>query len=175
MQRSYINELKSGKEVLLKGWVYEIRDLAKLRFLLLRDITGVVQCIIKDSDLIKKYSNISLESVIEIKGKVNKANVKSELARKDVEIEVIDLSENFAEKFRALVMRKNIAIRDIYDIYFILKNNILKMTNDVGIFQHANFKQPNLEEGYTTCDNSRCLILSTALENFQQTDDKIKN
>jgi len=54
-------------------------------------------------------------------------------------------------------------------------SHILKMTNDVGIFQHANFKQPNLEEGYTTCDNSRCLILSTALENFQQTDDKIKN
>ena len=53
------------------------------------------------------------------------------ILKKGVEIEVIDLSENFAEKFRALVMRKNIAIRDIYDIYFILKNNILKISNEV--------------------------------------------
>jgi len=49
------------------------------------------------------------------------------ILRKDVEIEVIDLTENFAEKFRALVIRKNIAIRDIYDIYFILKNKIDKV------------------------------------------------
>src|SRR3989344_2196311 len=52
------------------------------------------------------------------------------ILKKDVEIEVIDLSENFAEKFRALVMRKNVAIRDIYDIYFILGNNILKIDKE---------------------------------------------
>ena len=49
------------------------------------------------------------------------------ILRKDAEIEVIDLTENFAEKFRALVIRKNVAIRDIYDIYFILKNNLVKI------------------------------------------------
>lgn len=53
------------------------------------------------------------------------------ILRKDVEIEVIDLTENFAEKFRALVTRKNIAIRDIYDIYFILKNNLVKIDNEL--------------------------------------------
>lgn len=47
------------------------------------------------------------------------------ILKEDVEIEVIDLNENFAEKFRALVTRKNIAIRDIFDIYFILKGKIL--------------------------------------------------
>jgi len=49
------------------------------------------------------------------------------ILKEDVKIEAIDLSENFAEKFRALVTRKNIAIRDIFDIYFILNNNILKI------------------------------------------------
>ena len=49
------------------------------------------------------------------------------ILRKDVEIEVIDLTENFAEKFRAFVIRKNVAIRDIYDIYFILKKKIAKV------------------------------------------------
>ena len=50
------------------------------------------------------------------------------ILRKDVEIEVIDLTENFAEKFRALVIRKNVAIRDIYDIYFILKKRSQRLT-----------------------------------------------
>src|SRR3989344_6760656 len=53
------------------------------------------------------------------------------ILRKDVEIEVIDLTENFAEKFRALVIRKNVAIRDIYDIYFILKNKLAKVDKDL--------------------------------------------
>lgn len=53
------------------------------------------------------------------------------ILRKDVEIEVIDLTENFAEKFRALVIRKNVAIRDIYDIYFILKNNLVKINKEL--------------------------------------------
>ena len=42
-----------------------------------------------------------------------------------VEIEVIDLEENFAENIRALLTRKEIAARDLYDIFFILKNKIL--------------------------------------------------
>jgi len=49
------------------------------------------------------------------------------ILEKDIEIEVIDLTENLAEKFRALMTRKNIAIRDIYDIYYILKNKIAKI------------------------------------------------
>jgi len=52
------------------------------------------------------------------------------LLEEDVKIEVIDLSENFTEKFRALVTRKNIAIRDIYDIDHIIKNKILKIDKE---------------------------------------------
>ena len=49
------------------------------------------------------------------------------ILKEGVKIEAIDLTENFAEKFRALVTRKNMAIRDIYDIYYILKEGILKI------------------------------------------------
>jgi predicted nucleotidyltransferase component of viral defense system len=52
------------------------------------------------------------------------------LLKEDIKIEVIDLSENFTEKFRALVTRKNIAIRDIYDIDHIIKNKILKIDKE---------------------------------------------
>jgi len=69
---------------------YEIRDLAKLKFLLLRDSSGIVQCIIKDKELMNKISELSLESVVEVEGEVKKTNVKAEYVRKDVEVSVSD-------------------------------------------------------------------------------------
>ena len=43
----------------------------------------------------------------------------------------MDLVENFAEKIRALVTRKMVASRDIYDIYFILKNEVIAIDKEV--------------------------------------------
>ena len=91
-ERSYVNVIKEGESVLLKGWVHEIRDLSKMKFILLRDVTGIVQCVIKDEKLLKEAHQLTLESVIEIKGQVNKAQVKAELARKDVEVHVKELT-----------------------------------------------------------------------------------
>jgi len=91
MKRSFILDLKLGQEVLLRGWVYESRTHANMVFLLLRDSSGYVQCIIKKNELLKMASEITLESVVEIKGSVKKANVKAELARHDIEIEVADI------------------------------------------------------------------------------------
>jgi nondiscriminating aspartyl-tRNA synthetase len=87
MERTLVKDVAKG-EIVLKGWVHEIRDLAKLKFLLLRDASGIVQCITKDSALFDKFSEISLESVVEIKGKVKDAKVKAEGVRDDVEIEI---------------------------------------------------------------------------------------
>ncbi len=109
MERSYIRHIKAGESVLLKGWVYEIRDLAKLKFLLLRDFSGIVQCVVKDEKIIKNISELTLESVVEIRGKVKKAKIKAELARKDVEVEVSDLKIlNKAEKLPIQVNEKTI-------------------------------------------------------------------
>jgi len=90
MERTLIKDLKTGKDILLKGWIYEIRILSKMAFILLRDCSGIVQCIIKDKDILNKISGLSLESVVEVKGISKKANVKAEFARKDIEIEVTD-------------------------------------------------------------------------------------
>lgn len=49
----------------------------------------------------------------------------------NVSISCIALEENFAEKFRALATRKNIAIRDIYDLYYILKNRFLSVNDKI--------------------------------------------
>jgi predicted nucleotidyltransferase component of viral defense system len=45
----------------------------------------------------------------------------------NIKIKCIDLKENFAEKIRALVTRKNIAIRDLFDIYIILSKGFIKV------------------------------------------------
>lgn len=87
MERTLVKDIKAGKEVLLKGWIYEIRILAKLGFVLLRDKTGIIQCVIQGKSL-DKLSDLSLESAVEIKGKSKSANVKAEFVRGDVEIDV---------------------------------------------------------------------------------------
>ncbi len=88
MERKYIRDVKSGENVLLKGWVYELRDLAKLKFFLLRDSSGIIQCVVKDKQLMEHFSELTLESVIEVKGKVKSADIKADFARKDAEVEV---------------------------------------------------------------------------------------
>jgi len=105
MQRTYVKDLKLGQSCLVIGWVYEIRKLGKLTFLLIRDFSGMVQCIVKDKNL----SEISLESVVEISGKVKSAKVKAEFARKDVEIEVSGLKIlNKAEELPIQVNEKTV-------------------------------------------------------------------
>lgn len=107
MERSFIKDVKSGEEVLLNGWVHEIRNLSKISFILLRDYTGMIQCVVSDKDLMSKISDLSLESVIEVKGKAKKASVKAEFARKDVEVEVSDIKVlNKAEELPMQVNEK---------------------------------------------------------------------
>ncbi len=91
MERTFIKDLNEGEEVLLKGWIFEIRELSKMDFILLRDMTGIIQCIAFESKIMKKISELSLESVVEIKGKVKEAKVKAEFARHDVEVEINSL------------------------------------------------------------------------------------
>jgi len=107
MQRKYISDIKDGEKVLLKGWVYEIRGLSHLKFLILRDCSGFVQAVVKDKILVAQISNLGLESVVEIEGKVKKANVKAEFVRKDIEVEVEKLEIlNCAEKLPIHVNEK---------------------------------------------------------------------
>lgn len=92
MDRKYISDIaEKDKSVIIKGWVHETRDLAKMKFLMIRDSSGIVQCVVKDAGLFEKTKLLSLESVVEIHGEVKKANVKAELVRSDVEIEVKDI------------------------------------------------------------------------------------
>lgn len=98
---------------------------------------------------------------------------------KNIEIEAIDLAENFAEKFRALVTRKKLAVRDIYDIYFILKNEILVIDKEIieliltKINETKKFTKKELIE-FTESFNSKISELDEKeIEAVIKTDEKI--
>ena len=84
MERSYIKEVLGGKEekVLVKGWVHDSRDLGKVRFLIVRDMTGIIQCVATKKDEVFKDLAPSRESVVSVLGKA----VKSKQAPGGMEI-----------------------------------------------------------------------------------------
>ena len=109
-ERTYISDLKEGKEYFLEGWCHELRDLAKIKFILLRDVSGIVQCIIKNEKLFKKFSELTLESVISLKGLAKKADVKSsEVSLHNIEVEILDLDLiNKAERLPIQIVEKGV-------------------------------------------------------------------
>lgn len=87
MKRTLVAELtsKSGEVVKVQGWVYRIRKLGAIAFLLIRDRTGIVQCVVDSKNF--DFNNLKLETVIQVVGKVVRVR-KVELG---VEINVFEL------------------------------------------------------------------------------------
>jgi asparaginyl-tRNA synthetase len=78
MTRYYIEDLSKylGQEVEIKGWLYNKRSSGKIRFVILRDGTGIVQCVIVKNNVTEevynKYDLLTQESSLTVKGKVRK-------------------------------------------------------------------------------------------------------
>ncbi|MEA3329717.1 MAG: aspartate--tRNA(Asn) ligase [Nanoarchaeota archaeon] len=110
MERIKINELKkkTGKTVLIKGFIHEIRDQSKVKFILLRDNSGIIQTVTTSDkkEIFEKIAKIPKESVISIEGvvkeekqapsgieiHVEKYNILSE-AHNDLPISVVEKGE----------------------------------------------------------------------------------
>ena len=61
-----------GKKVLIKGFIHEIRNQSKIKFVLIRDNSGIVQTVTlpDNKDVFDKIGKITRESVISIDGTV---------------------------------------------------------------------------------------------------------
>lgn len=66
----------------------------------------------------------------------------------------------------------NIAVSVPNDLPVLNTAHMLSMTDDTGILQHAIFSVPNANEGYTTDDNARALIVSALLDECSEETDK---
>lgn len=75
-----------------------------------------------------------------------------------------------ARQKRPAAMQKNISMRPLNAQPAILPeiklDHFLRMTDSIGVFQHALHNVPNFAEGYCTDDNARALILTVLLENL---------
>ncbi len=74
----FVKDVKDydGKEVMMKGWVYNKRSSGKIWFLMLRDGTGIIQGIVLKNevseDVFNKRDELSQESSITINGLIHK-------------------------------------------------------------------------------------------------------
>ncbi len=75
VERTLVKELKHsvGGMIKVQGWVQRIRKLGKIAFILLRERSGVVQCVIDTTKI--ELTSLKVESVITIVGRVVEANV----------------------------------------------------------------------------------------------------
>ena len=78
MDKVYISEISKfeDKEVTLNGWLYNKRSSGKLRFLLVRDGTETIQCVVFKNDVSEEDFNqadaITQESSCQVTGIVKK-------------------------------------------------------------------------------------------------------
>jgi len=79
-ERIYIADITPkhhNKKVTIAGWLYDSRDLGKIRFVLVKDITGRIQVTALKSktskEIFEAMAKTSRESVVVIKGKIQKS------------------------------------------------------------------------------------------------------
>lgn len=148
MSRVYIKHIGEhlGKQVVLKGWLYNKRSSGKLVFLQLRDGTGIIQCVVFKGDVKEEVfalaDSLTQESSIEVTGIVKEdkrspigfeigvSDVKLLHASKDYPISPKEHGTAFLMDNRHLWLRSSrqvaiLKIRDeiIFSIREYFKNN----------------------------------------------------
>jgi len=87
----------TGKHVTVQGWVYRKRTSKEVVFLLIRDATGIIQCIVKqDSPAWTEAGRVTMESSLELSGTVERdkrAPGGYELSTD--KLEIVGLAETF--------------------------------------------------------------------------------
>jgi nondiscriminating aspartyl-tRNA synthetase len=134
MNRIMINELNNylDKKVNIKGWVHRIRKLKAITFVVLRDRTGLVQCVLNNDEL--QYSDIKLESVIEITGKVVES--KNNLNPFEVTVDTMNIINSAIEELPIEINKKNLEV----NLDTMLNNRMLSIRHEKinGIFKIQN-------------------------------------
>jgi aspartyl-tRNA synthetase len=65
-----------GKKVIVGGWVEDIRELGKLTFLTLRDVTGVAQIVLVGDEALKQIKGLTRQSVVKVTGSIQKSKAR---------------------------------------------------------------------------------------------------
>lgn len=72
MERIHVEKVKEhvGKQVTIAGFAQVIRDQGSIKFLMIRDITGLIQVVVlkNNAEAMKVAQSLSMESVVEVTG-----------------------------------------------------------------------------------------------------------
>lgn len=93
MERTVSKELPQhvGKQVVIKGWLHNLRELGKLNFLILRDRGGLIQIVIESKDEMDKLKGMQVGTVLTISGEVTSTtntDLKVEITNPEITVEV---------------------------------------------------------------------------------------
>ncbi|MDK2584630.1 aspartate--tRNA(Asn) ligase [Romboutsia sedimentorum] len=150
MKRIMIDKLNEyiDKEVKIEGWVHRIRCLKAITFLILRDRTGLVQCVV-DNELVKSYM-IKLESVVAITGNVKESNNK--LNKFEIEVNNLEIINNCKNELPIEINKETLNI----NLDTMLNNRVLSLRHEKinAIFKVQNlivsgFREYLIMEGFT--------------------------
>ena len=78
-----------GEKVVVAGWVEDIRELGKLTFLTLRDVTGVAQIVLTGEESIKQTKVLSKQSVVKVTGTIQ--DTKARDFAFEIKLEKLDI------------------------------------------------------------------------------------
>src|SRR5262245_47196399 len=79
------------KQVLVRGWLNNLRAMGKINFLLVRDRSGLIQVVVQDREELKKISTLQPGSLLIIQGTVHanaQAGLGVELIDPKIEVEI---------------------------------------------------------------------------------------
>lgn len=150
MKRIMINKLNEymNKEVNIKGWIHRIRKLKSVTFLIIRDSSGLVQCVLENKILDTSY--LKLESVVSITGKVKESSNK--LNSFEVSIKEIELINICDEELPIEINQDNLYL----NLETILNNRVLSLRHNKvnSIFKIQNlivqgFREFLIKENFT--------------------------
>lgn len=122
MKRVLTSEIPNfaGNEVRINGWLHRIRNVGRIAFLLVRDRSGIVQCVADTKEI--DIKGLKLESVVEIEGKA----AKNESAGNGIEIQVRSLTVICAaEDLPIEVNRESLEL----NLNVLLNNRVLSLRN----------------------------------------------
>lgn len=150
MKRKLVDELKEfiDEKVCIKGWVYKIRRLKLITFIIIRDRSGLVQCVVNNNGF--NLSEISIESVVSIIGNVKES--KNKLNSFEVQVESIEIISKVEDELPIEINKESLEV----NLDTMLNNRILSLRHPKinAIFKVQNlivnsFREFLNKEGFT--------------------------
>ncbi|MCR1973616.1 aspartate--tRNA(Asn) ligase [Clostridium sporogenes] len=121
MKRTLISEFKNSinEKVNLQGWIHKIRKLKNITFLIIRDRSGLVQCIV-DNDKFD-LSIVKIESIVSITGAVKEST--NDLNPFEIQVENLEIINAALDELPIEINKENLEI----NLDTMLNNRILSL------------------------------------------------